>query len=156
LPAQSDPPQVVPGDFRADFASRWLAEAEQPEWTRESANVQIIDARSRDEYTGRRALGGRGGRIPGAIHLDWLEVLDGQGRFKEVSALRELLASRGVSPRQRQVVYCHSGVRSSVVTFALRRVGYHNVSNFYGGWRQWSATDLPAETGEGVQEASLP
>ncbi len=148
LPRQTEVPRVRMGDFHAEFATEWLVKTERPAWSRKSADVQIIDARSRDEYTGGRALGGAAGRIPAAIHLDWLDVLDSQGCFRKAGELRELLTSKGIAPKQRQVVYCYSGARSSVVVFALRRIGYHRVSNYYGGWQQWAAADLRTETGE--------
>jgi len=66
---------------------------------------QIIfwDTRSQAEYQGTAAAPGepppRLGRIPGAIHLEWAELLDpGSKTLKPAAELQALLESRGITP----------------------------------------------------------
>lgn len=40
-------------------------------------DVIFVDARSRQEYTGEVKLANRGGHIPGAVNLVWLDALTG-------------------------------------------------------------------------------
>ena len=109
----------------------------------------IIDARTEEEYTGARMKTGasRAGRIPGSKHLDWQfsVLLDEDHRFKSTEALQQELAFLGTDKHIPIVVYCHSGVRSSHLTFVLTQLmGYTNVKNYDGSWIQWSAmTELP-------------
>jgi thiosulfate/3-mercaptopyruvate sulfurtransferase len=61
------------------------------------------DTRSQAEYQGTAAAGGepppRLGRIPGAIHLEWAELLDPEGKtLKPAAELRVLLESKGITP----------------------------------------------------------
>ncbi len=61
------------------------------------------DTRSQAEYEGTAAAGGgplpRLGRIPGAIHLEWVELLDPATKtLKPAAELRSLLQSRGITP----------------------------------------------------------
>ena len=61
------------------------------------------DTRSQAEYQGTAAAGGepppRLGRIPGAIHLEWAELLDPASKtLKPAAELRALLASKGITP----------------------------------------------------------
>jgi thiosulfate/3-mercaptopyruvate sulfurtransferase len=61
------------------------------------------DTRSQAEYQGTAAAGGepppRLGRIPGAIHLEWTELLDPASKtLKPAAELRALLESRGITP----------------------------------------------------------
>ena len=103
---------------------------------------QIIDARSLEEYKGEIMKNGavRGGHIPGAVRLDYTEVLDGGSfRFKSKEKMLRLLDSKGLSADKSTVVYCHSGVRSSLVAFVLTEiVGMQHVYNYDGSWIEWS------------------
>ncbi len=62
------------------------------------------DTRSQAEYDGTATAGFGGplprpGRIPGAVHLEWSELLDPVSRtFKPAAELRELLSARGITP----------------------------------------------------------
>ena len=60
------------------------------------------DVRSVEEFEGTRAGFGpsvRLGRIPGAVHLEWSELLDqGTKTLKPAEELHALLASRGINP----------------------------------------------------------
>ena len=57
--------------------------------------ITIVDARSQGEYCGEEKTAKRNGAIPGAIHLEWLEVLDAKSqRFKTPEELAELLKKR--------------------------------------------------------------
>jgi len=63
-------------------------------------DVAILDVRSEDEYTGRDDRGNRRrGHVPGAVHLEWTELVTADDRrvFKPAGELRRLLASRGVT-----------------------------------------------------------
>jgi thiosulfate/3-mercaptopyruvate sulfurtransferase len=61
------------------------------------------DTRSQAEYQGTAAGFGapapRLGRIPGAVHLEWVELLDPATKtLKPAAQLRSLLQSRGITP----------------------------------------------------------
>jgi thiosulfate/3-mercaptopyruvate sulfurtransferase len=98
---------------------------------------QIIDARSEKEYCGEEARAKRGGAIPGAKHLDWVELLDKDGRFKSADDLRKLFKERGIDLDNAAVTYCQSGGRASVMAFALELMGVKDVRNYYRSWNEW-------------------
>ena len=52
-----------------------------------SGQARIIDARSVEEYTGAKALSERGGHIPSACRLEWSDLVDEDGRFREPGGL---------------------------------------------------------------------
>jgi thiosulfate/3-mercaptopyruvate sulfurtransferase len=59
------------------------------------------DVRSRAEYDGVSEAGNnpRRGHIPGAVHLEWTELLDPETRtFRAQEELMQLLSSRGITP----------------------------------------------------------
>ncbi len=115
----------------------------------------IVDVRSLDEWQGATPyLEARGGHIPGAVHLPWLSLLDGQGTLRDAATLLRDLAAIGLQDPQKEdrpiVVYCTGGVRSAFVWAILRDLGYRHVRNYDGSFWEWAADrSLPVEKTEG-------
>ena len=109
-------------------------------------DVVILDTRSDDEYTGTLVRAKRGGRIPGAVHVEWTRNLGPDGRFKPVDELRKMYESAGVTPDKEVVTYCQGGYRAAHGYLALRLLGYPRVRNYTGSWKEWGdRTELPVE-----------
>jgi thiosulfate/3-mercaptopyruvate sulfurtransferase len=105
---------------------------------------QIVDARSRNEYCGLSETAKRNGAIPGAIHLEWSDTLDKEGRFKNPEELHELFKSAGIDPKKPAITYCQSGGRAAVVAFTLELMGGEDVRNYYRSWAEWgNSEDTP-------------
>lgn len=61
-------------------------------------NLQVLDTRADDEWLGTNTRGGpRGGTIPGAVHLEWTNYLDEEGKFKPAAELAALFEGAGVT-----------------------------------------------------------
>ena len=102
----------------------------------------VIDARTWDEFTGKRQKKGAqsGGRIPGSIWLDWVDAMDFEKTKKFKTAAELELLYRDLEKDQPIIVYCHSGVRSAHTTFVLTQLlGYQNIRNYDGSWTEWSS-----------------
>ncbi|MFQ5693347.1 MAG: sulfurtransferase, partial [Nitrospinota bacterium] len=109
--------------------------------------VCILDTRSDDEYTGKLVRAARGGAIPGSIHIEWTNNLDGEGRFKSGADLKALYEARGVTPEKIIIPYCQGGYRSAHAYLALRLIGYPHIRNYVGSWKEWGDhAELPIET----------
>ncbi len=109
------------------------------------ATSQVVDARSREEYTGADAKSKRGGHIPQACHLEWKDVVDEDGRFLEAPTLKTKLAAAGLKPGSAVIAHCQGGGRASVNAFVLERLGY-KTRNYYLGWSDWgNADETPVE-----------
>ncbi|QKT03562.1 rhodanese-like domain-containing protein [Ectothiorhodospiraceae bacterium 2226] len=77
-------------------------------------NIYVIDARDADQYASEH--------IPGAVNIEWRQVLD----------------HRDELPRDRSVlIYCNSGTLSAQAGFALRLAGHENVRILQGGLDEW-------------------
>lgn len=85
-------------------------------------NVVIIDARSAAEYSGQDETDMRKGHIPGAINIEYKEVLTEDGKLKSPEALKTLFTSKGVTPDKEVMVYCKTSVRAGIEFFALKSV----------------------------------
>lgn len=71
------------------------------------ADAVIWDVRSDGEYSGANDRGNkRAGHIPGAVHLEWFNVMERDThRFKPAGELRELLKQHGITPDKAVFAY---------------------------------------------------
>jgi len=119
------------------------------------SGTALVDVRSPQEYTGERlhmpeypqegAL--RGGHIPTAVNIPWASAVREDSTFKSADELRELYASKGITPDKDVIAYCRIGERSSHTWFVLTYLlGYPKVRNYDGSWTEWgNAVGLPIE-----------
>ncbi len=124
-----------------------------PEVIRKSkeSNVQIVDARSSQEYNGEDIRALRGGRIPGAINIpyetNWVDAdtprklqrkvvnnKDGMN-LKSEADLKKLYA--GLDPNKETIVYCQSGSRASETATLMQNLGFKNVKVYDSSWLGW-------------------
>jgi thiosulfate/3-mercaptopyruvate sulfurtransferase len=108
-------------------------------------NLQIIDARSTEEYCGTEETAKHNGAIPGARHLEWSDAIDPKTqRFKSPEELAKLLKGAGIDVNQPSATYCQSGGRAAVMAFTLELMGGKQVRNYYRSWAEWgNAKDTP-------------
>jgi thiosulfate/3-mercaptopyruvate sulfurtransferase len=72
------------------------------------ADSAILDVRTDAEWTGASDRGNaRRGRIPGAVHVEWVNFVTDDDRkvFKPAAELRELLRAQGVTPDKNVFIY---------------------------------------------------
>jgi thiosulfate/3-mercaptopyruvate sulfurtransferase len=115
----------------------------------------ILDGRSPEEYRGERvgAPGGpdvgamRYGRIPGAQHLHFEDMLDADKRFKDAEELARMAQARGALSERDIIAYCRLSHRATVLYFALiELLGYRKVKVYDGSWTEWgNLVGVPVE-----------
>jgi 3-mercaptopyruvate sulfurtransferase SseA/sterol desaturase/sphingolipid hydroxylase (fatty acid hydroxylase superfamily) len=143
-----------PGDVKLDAPTRppllWSELRAGLLW---ADGAQIVDTRSDREYLGtaQHPEAARAGRIPGSIHLEWLELLRGprDARLKDPDGLRQAFLSHKISLDRPIITVCQSGTRSAAAYFALVEMGIaeDRFANYNGSWAEYSRLDLPAEIG---------
>ena len=115
------------------------------------SSLQIVDARSEGEFCGTDKLKNkRGGAIPGAKHLEWIDLIDKETqRFKTPDQLRKLFADAEISLDRPTATHCQSGGRASVMAFGMELMGAASVANYYASWGEWgNADDTPIVAGK--------
>ena len=86
------------------------------------------------------------GRIPGAVHLEWTQVLNDSGRLESESLVRGMLAENSVTPDKEICVYCQGGIRASHSYWVLKHLGFERVTIFDGSWAEYSQSGLPVQS----------
>ncbi|MBI4194810.1 MAG: sulfurtransferase [Betaproteobacteria bacterium] len=115
----------------------------------------LLDGRTPEEYRGERVNGPgspdygalRYGRIPGAKHLYFEELLNEDRSFKPVADLRRLVEARGATTDKELITYCRMSHRASLLYFALTELlGYKKVRMYDGSWTEWgNLVGVPVE-----------
>jgi thiosulfate/3-mercaptopyruvate sulfurtransferase len=117
----------------------------------------LVDVRSPQEFSGdlvappgyEQEGAQRAGHIPTAQSIPWAQAVRDDGTFKSPEELRELYATKGVTPDKQVTAYCRIGERSAHTWFVLRELlGYEKVKNYDGSWTEWgNLVDVPIEKG---------
>lgn len=109
-------------------------------------HLAILDVRSREEFIGLRATAERNGHIPGAVNIDWLDLMDRVNALRLRSDVKELFAEQGITPDRDVVTYCQTHHRSGLSYMAARLLGFPSVRAYAGSWSEWgNRTDTPIE-----------
>ncbi|MBI2862214.1 MAG: sulfurtransferase [Chloroflexi bacterium] len=99
--------------------------------------VRLVDARAPEEYAGTDVRAARGGHIPGAVNINWVDNL-ASGPVTLFKSAKELETLYKEVPRDQPVIaYCQTGVRAANTYFTLRLLGYQQVRNYDGSWAEW-------------------
>ena len=94
----------------------------------------VVDTRERREY--------EEGHLPGAVRLDWLELVDADTRgLKPRAELESTLADRGIDPDREVLLYCNTARRISHTYLVARHLGYEDVLFYEGSLTEWTERD---------------
>ena len=113
-------------------------------------SVALLDARTPEEYAGTKVRAARGGHIPGAVNLNWLDTMDKNRnlRIKSPEILNDALSTLGIRPEQEVITYCQSHHRSAHAWLMLKALGFPRVRGYAGSWSEWgNHPDTPVTTG---------
>lgn len=118
----------------------------------------VIDVRSPEEYSGKRVSpphfefdygAERTGRIPGARHLYYTDLMGDDGAYLPVEELRARFRDLPVEDSD-VVLYCRLSHRATSVWFALEHLlGVEGVRVYDGSWTEWGTiVGYPIERGD--------
>lgn len=138
LPVSTDEPAFEQGHIEMDLQLQYIADLSEIQDGLGGPDNVIIDSRSEKEYTGEDNRAARGGHIPGAVNVDWLNNImsDDIKRIKPKSELSALYEGLGTQD-DRYISHCQTGVRGAHTYLVLRDLGYENVAVYDGSWAEW-------------------
>jgi thiosulfate/3-mercaptopyruvate sulfurtransferase len=109
----------------------------------------ILDVRSPGEYTGDDPRANkRGGHIPGATHVEWLDLTvrppERSGLMLPADEIAGKLTALGATPDKQVITHCQAGIRAAHAYFVLKLMGYDRAANYDGSWAEWgNLADTP-------------
>ncbi len=135
-------PSVEPTEYAVSRpAETPLVGADDVAAATDDPDAVIVDTREAWEY--------EEGHVPGAVRLDWRELVDDETRGVLPRPEAEaVLADRGITPDRRVVLYCNTARRISHTYVVLRHLGYEDVAFYEGSLTEWERTGRPVESGE--------
>lgn len=140
-------PQVTANAVSLEISAQFTATMEQILTSLGQDDIRIWDARSAEEFMGEKKLSNRGGHIPGAINLDWLDTMDRDAAFRIRTNIREILANLGLTQDKQIITHCQSHHRSGLTYLIGKSLGF-NIRAYPGSWSEWGNNpDTPVETG---------
>ncbi|NQV98193.1 MAG: sulfurtransferase [Rhodospirillales bacterium] len=151
-------PRLLPGTYScqtADHSMRIGRDAVRAKLGQPGS--VLLDVRSPEEYAGQRVMpppdfdhgAERKGRIPGALHLHYQDILDEDDCYLDRDALLALFAKLNLHPQRSDeiIIYCRLSHRAALVWFAMRfLLGFENLKIYDGSWTEWgSIVGFPVE-----------
>jgi len=114
----------------------------------DDANFAIWDARSPGEYRGDMVRSARGGHIPGAVNIEWTDLMDQQRNLRLREDAQAILDAAGLTQDKAITTHCQSHHRSAFTYMVARILGYKNISAYDGSWSEWGNLETtPVELG---------
>ena len=141
--------QPVPSETTISIAnSEVLISADEIIGQLDNPDYVVWDARSPGEYSGDMVRSARGGHIPGAINIEWTELMDRQRNLRIRDDAEAILAAAGLGREKSVITHCQSHHRSGFTYMVARILGYKNISAYDGSWAEWGSLDhTPVERG---------
>ena len=158
-PVATEPTRLAPVALKLKTHPEMLVDTAEVVRKLKDPNVQIVDVRTPKEFKGEDIRAIRGGHIPGAVPVHYMEnwvdpdtqskldrkiVANKDGmNLKPREQLKALYA--GLSPEKETIVYCQSGIRASETATLLKELGFTKVRVYDSSWLGYGNTlDAPA------------
>ncbi len=150
----TETPQVTPS------AGLTLSQDKDPAWYATLKEVQalvndpasgtvLLDVRTEAEYL-------EGGKIPGALLMDYAGNFYADNTFKDTQATQINYLEAGLDPEKEIIIYCRTSVRAAPVFVRLYDAGYRKIRIYDGAWLEWSSNSSnPVERAENSAPAPI-
>lgn len=103
---------------------------------------KIVDVREDKEYNGKTLYGeANGGHLPGAIHIRYTDLFDGDSTLKSKEEITKMFEDAGLAKGDHIVTYCTGGIRSAYMQLVLEMCGFENSENYDESFYRWCAVE---------------
>jgi thiosulfate/3-mercaptopyruvate sulfurtransferase len=146
-PVTSQPSTPAASVVEVNICRDVIAEKETVLSALPNEQVVIWDARSAEEFSGDKRFATRGGHIPGAINLDWLDTMDRDQGLRIRHDIRQILQSHGITEDKQVITHCQTHHRSGL-TWLIGKALNYNIKAYHGSWSEWgNDPNTPIEEG---------
>jgi thiosulfate/3-mercaptopyruvate sulfurtransferase len=156
-PTTAELPSHAPASFTAHPGDETIRARREEVLAAIDASTKLVDVRSPAEFAGEiispagyeQEGAQRGGHIPSAASVPWVQAVREDGTFRSAEELREIYGGKGVLNGDDIIAYCRIGERSAHTWFVLHELlGEDRVKNYDGSWTEWgNLVGVPVETG---------
>ncbi len=142
-PIESMSSQASASHYVASINREPIAEIEDITANLSSDDFAVWDARSAEEYSGVKVLAKHGGHIPGAVNIDWLELMNPNNnlRLVDLETLQQRLNDVGLRKTKTIVTHCQTHHRSGLTYLVMKILGYPAIKGYHGSWSEWGNLD---------------
>ena len=99
----------------------------------------VVDARSAAEFNGTADTKLRPGRIPGAVNVEYVNVME-DGKLLPNDQIQAVFTKNGVTKDKTVIVYCETSVRAGILFHVLTSaLDYPSVKLYDGAYREWQS-----------------
>jgi thiosulfate/3-mercaptopyruvate sulfurtransferase len=141
-PTESGAPDTEPTTYTVDDPTTVEGPLVGPEEVSAATETDAVIVDTREDWEFEE------GHIPGAVRLDWRELVDNETRgLKPREELDAILEDRGITPDRRIILYCNTARRISHTYTVLRHLGHEHVEFYEGSLTEWEREGRPIETG---------
>lgn len=103
---------------------------------------KIVDVRDDKEYEGKTLYGeANGGHLPGAIHIRYTDLFNGDSTLKSNEEIVKLFEEAGLTTEDHIVTYCTGGIRSAYMQLVMEMCGFENSENYDESFYRWCAVE---------------
>jgi thiosulfate/3-mercaptopyruvate sulfurtransferase len=144
----SDKIENIPvGTFQANWNDQIFGDKIEVLNAIKDPNTILLDVRDLDEWVGESSspygkdFTPRKGRIPGAVHLFWRDLMTVENNvtfIKKPQEITEICEKKGITKDKNIIIYCFKGARASNTFIALKSAGFEKVKNYFASWNEWS------------------
>lgn len=137
VPLTAAPASYAATDFIPNANADLIATTEEVAAKKNLPDVVLVDCRTADEYNG---LAKSDGHIPGAININYEDLLTDNGAFKSAEALHAIAEANGITADTELILYCRTSVRAAVAYIAFRNIlNFEKVKVYDGAYLEWAA-----------------
>lgn len=140
IPLTKSMTKVTPVKFTAVVNKSIIANTAYVKAHLKDPKVVIVDVRHITEYNGTSPKPVSKGHIPGAVNINWEDIITTTGALKSKEELKKIFSAKGVTSGKTIVLYCATSVRSGIEFVALKSIlGYPNVKVYDGAYNEWDS-----------------
>lgn len=131
----------IHSEFSGKIDNSIISTVEEVEKSLNSKKAVLLDARSKEEFSGSEVRTARRGHIPSAVNIDWQKNIENSA-FKNKEKLSKIYSE--IPKNSKIITYCQGGYRAANAFLVLKILGYKNAKMYLGSWGEWgNRLDLP-------------